>query len=163
MYKNTTLCYLEQNDSWLMLHRIKKENDANHDKWVGVGGKFELGESPEECLVREVREETGLTLTSYRFRGVVTFVSDRWETEYMHLFSAAGWTGTMIDGDACDEGRLEWVPKTQVYALPIWQGDKVFFRLLETHPAFFSLKLEYQGETLVRAVLDGKELEHPQV
>ena len=159
MYKNTTLCYLEQNDHWLMMHRIKKEHDANHDKWVGVGGKFEPGESPEECLVREVREETGLTLTNYRFRGVVTFVSDRWETEYMHLFSATEWTGTMVDGDACDEGRLEWVPKKQVYDLPIWQGDKVFFRLLEKHPDFFSLKLEYQGENLIRAVLDGKEMD----
>ena len=157
-YKNTTLCYLEQDGCWLMLHRIKKQHDANQDKWVGVGGKFEDGESPEECLVREVQEETGLTLTQYQFRGVVTFVSDRWDTEYMHLFSATGWTGTMIDGDACDEGKLEWVPIQKAYDLPVWQGDKVFFRLLETHPDFFSLKLRYEGETLVEAVLDGKPL-----
>ena len=158
MYKNTTLCYLEEKDCWLMLHRIKKQNDLNRDKWVGIGGKFEPGESPEECLVREVQEETGLTLTDYRFRAVITFVSDKWGTEYMHLFSATGWTGTMIDGDACNEGRLEWVPKEKVYDLPVWQGDKIFFRLLETHPAFFSLKLTYQGETLTAAVLDGVPL-----
>ncbi len=158
MYKNTTLCYLEQDNCWLMMHRIKKQNDANQDKWVGVGGKFEEGESPEDCLVREVQEETGLTLTQYRFRGVVTFVSDRWPTEYMHLFSATEWQGHMIDGDACAEGKLEWVPKQQVYNLPIWQGDKIFLRLLEQHDTFFSLKLVYEGETLVQAVLDGKNL-----
>lgn len=159
MYKNTTLCYLEQDGCWLMMHRIKKKNDANQDKWVGVGGKFEKGESPEECLTREVYEETGLNLTDYRFRGVVTFVSDQWETEYMHLFSATGWTGEMIDGDACVEGKLEWVPKADVYDLPIWQGDKIFLHLLETRPEFFSLKLVYHGEELVQAVLDGKAIE----
>lgn len=158
MYKNTTLCYLEKENCWLMMHRIKKKNDANQDKWVGVGGKFEEGESPEDCLLREVREETGLTLTNYQFRGVVTFVSDRWPTEYMHLFSATEWQGKMIDGDACVEGKLEWIPKKQVYDLPIWQGDKVFLRLLEQQKTFFSLKLVYKGEALVKAVLDGKEL-----
>lgn len=158
MCQNTTLCYLEQDGCWLMLHRVKKKQDANHDKWIGVGGKFEAGESPEDCVLREVREETGLTLTRYQFRGIVTFVSDQWPTEYMHLFSADSWTGQMIDTDACTEGTLEWVPKADVYQLPVWQGDKIFFRLLEEHPDFFSLKLVYAGETLTAAVLDGKEL-----
>ena len=139
-----------------MLHRVKKKNDVNQDKWIGVGGKFEADESPEECLLREVREETGLTLTDYRFRAVVTFVAQGWETEYMHLYTATGWTGELID---CDEGELEWVPKEKVYDLPIWEGDKIFFRLLEQERPFFSLKLSYdRGDVLRRAVLDGEEL-----
>lgn len=158
MYKNTTLCYLEQDGCWLMLHRIKKKGDANHDKWIGVGGKFEDGESPEECILREVREETGLTLTDFAFRAVITFVSDEWPTEYMHLFSATGWQGEMIQGDACAEGKLEWVPKDKVCSLPIWQGDKIFLRLLDERQTFFSLKLTYRGETLTSAVLDGTPL-----
>ena len=139
-----------------MLHRVKKKNDVNYDKWIGVGGKFEDGESPEDCLLREVREETGLTLTRYRFRAVVTFVAEGYETEYMHLYTADGYTGTLSD---CDEGNLEWVPKSKVNDLPIWEGDKLFFRLIEAPDSpFFSLKLVYRGDTLVQAVLDGKEL-----
>ena len=139
-----------------MLHRVKKKNDVNYDKWIGVGGKFEDGESPEDCLLREVREETGLTLTRYRFRAVVTFVAEGYETEYMHLYTADGYTGTLSD---CDEGNLEWVPKSRVNDLPIWEGDKLFFRLIEAPDSpFFSLKLVYRGDTLVQAVLDGKEL-----
>lgn len=154
--RNTTLCHLEnEKGEYLMMHRVKKKNDVNHDKWVGVGGKFEDGESPEECAVRETREETGLTMTDYRYRGIVTFVSDRWETEYMHLFSAAGWTGELKE---CDEGELVWVAKSAVYDLPIWEGDKIFFRLLEQDVPFFSLKLRYVGETLAEAVLNGKPL-----
>ena len=153
---NTTLCYIRQKGRCLMLHRVKKENDLNQDKWLGVGGKFEDKESPEDCLLREVREETGLTLTDYRFRAVVTFVAQGWETEYMHLYTATGWTGELTD---CDEGTLEWVPKARVQELPIWEGDKIFFRLIEDPASpFFSLKMEYQGDRLVRAVLDGKEL-----
>ncbi|MBR2894728.1 MAG: 8-oxo-dGTP diphosphatase [Oscillospiraceae bacterium] len=154
---NCTLCYLENDrQEYLMLHRVKKKNDINQDKWIGVGGKFEDGESPDECLVREVYEETGLTLTDYRFRGIVTFASDRWETEYMHLFTATGFTGEMKE---CDEGNLEWVPKSRVQDLPIWEGDKLFFRLIDDPDTpFFSLKLTYEGETLVRAALNGKEL-----
>ena len=140
---NTTLCYIQQGENYLMLHRVKKENDLNHDKWIGVGGKFEDGESPEECLLREVREETGLTLTDWRCRGIVTFVSQGWETEYMHLFTATRWSGEMVSD--CDEGVLEWVPKGEVEALPIWEGDKL-------------LKLSYAGDTLVYAALDGREL-----
>ena len=154
---NCTLCYIENpQGEYLMLHRVKKKNDVNHDKWIGVGGKFEADESPEECLLREVREETGLTLTDYRFRAVVTFVADGWDTEYMFLYTAAGYTGTLKE---CDEGNLEWVPKEKVYDLPIWEGDKLFFRLIEDpENPFFSLKMEYRGDTLVRAVLDGREL-----
>ncbi len=152
---NTTLCYLEHDGKYLMLHRVKKKNDISHDKWLGVGGKFEDKESPEECAIRETREETGLTLTSYQYRGLVTFVSDRYETEYMHLFTADAWQGTLID---CNEGELVWIDKKKVPELPIWQGDKIFFRLLEQDIPFFSLKLSYEGDTLVQAVLNGKEI-----
>ena len=150
---NTTLCYIEREGQYLMLHRVKKENDVNQDKWVGIGGKFEDKESPEECLVREVREETGLTLTDYAYRGLVTFVSDRWETEYMHLFTADGWTGTLKE---CDEGVLEWLPRRRLLELPHWEGDAIFLDLIgrEDTP-FFSLKLCYEGETLTQAVLNG--------
>ena len=152
---NTTLCYLERDGKYLMLHRVKKANDPSHDKWIGVGGKFEDGESPEECALRETREETGLTLTSYRYRGLVTFVSDRWETEYMHLFTADAWEGELT---ACDEGELVWVEKSRLSTLPIWEGDKLFFRLLDEDIPFFSLKLTYVGETLTSATLNGKPL-----
>lgn len=154
---NTTLCYLEHDGKYLMLHRVKKKNDISHDKWLGVDGKFEDKESPEECAIRETREETGLTLTSYQYRGLVTFVSDRYETEYMHLFTADAWQGTLID---CNEGELVWIDKKKVPELPIWQGDKIFFRLLEQDIPFFSLKLSYEGDTLVQAVLNGKEIAH---
>lgn len=150
----TTLCYIEKDDSYLMLHRVKKEKDINKDKWIGVGGHFETGESPEECLLREVREETGLTLTSWKLRGVITFRTDTYETEYMFLYTADGYTGTLAE---CDEGTLEWVRKDAVYDLPIWEGDKIFFRLLEQGADFFSLKLSYQGDRLVEAVLDGEK------
>ncbi len=155
---NTTLCYIEQDGKYLMLHRVKKKNDINHDKWIGIGGKFEEKESPEDCALREVKEETGLTLTSYAYRGLVTFVSDRYETEYMHLFTADRFTGELID---CDEGTLEWVDKALVPTLPTWAGDRIFLELLARDVPFFSLKLEYVGDTLVRAVLDGKELPLP--
>ena len=154
---NTALCYIEQDGKYLMLHRVKK-NDINHDKWIGIGGKFEEKESPEDCALREVKEETGLTLTSYAYRGLVTFVSDQYETEYMHLFTADGFTGELID---CDEGTLEWVDKALVPTLPTWAGDRIFLELLARDVPFFSLKLEYVGDTLVRAVLDGKELPLP--
>ena len=153
--KNTTLCYISRGDEYLLLHRIKKENDLNRDKWIGVGGKFEDGESPEECLLREVLEETGLTLTSYAYRGIVTFVSDRWETEYMHLFTADGFEGTLTD---CDEGVPEWIPKKDFAALPQWEGDRIFMRLLEEGAPFFSLKLRYEGERLAEAALNGRPL-----
>ncbi len=155
--KNTTLCYLEQEGCLLMLHRIKKVNDENHDKWIGVGGKLEDKESPEDCVIREVREETGLELERWRYRGLVTFVSDLWETEYMHLYTADRFSGEMRE---CDEGTLEWVPREQVESLPIWEGDKIFLRMIaDPQTPFFSLKLEYRGEELVRAALDGRPLE----
>ena len=147
--KLTTLCYIEKDEKYLMLHRIKKVNDENHDKWIGVGGKFESGESPEDCLLREVREETGLELTKYQFRGLVTFVSNEWGTEYMHLFTATEYEGEMKE---CEEGELVWVPKKEIPNLNLWEGDNVFFRLLEETQAFFSLKLRYEGEDLVETV-----------
>ena len=153
----STLCYIEnERGEYLMLHRVKKENDANRDKWIGIGGKFEDGESPEECVLREAREETGLELTDYRYRGLVTFVSDRWETEYMHLFTATAWTGEV---KTCDEGVLEWIGKDDLAALPQWAGDRIFLRLLREDAPFFSLKLRYEGETLAYAALDGRKME----
>ena len=145
--KNTTLCYIEnERGEYLMLHRVKKQNDLNHDKWIGVGGKCEEGESPEECVCRETLEETGLMLTDYRYRGVITFVSDIWEGEYMHLFTATGWTGTLRE---CDEGVLEWLHKDALAALPQWEGDKLFLALIhEPDTPFFSMKLQYAGDTL---------------
>ena len=144
--KNTTLCYIEKDDSYLMLHRVKKVNDENQDKWIGVGGKLEEGESPEECLLREVKEETGLTLTKYQYRGLVTFVSNQWGTQYMHLFTATEYEGEIKE---CNEGDLEWVPKTEIEHLNLWEGDKIFFRLLDENANFFSLKLCYKGDKLV--------------
>lgn len=153
----STLCYIERDGKYLMLHRTVKENDVNQDKWIGVGGHFEADESPEECLLREVKEETGYTLTSYRFRGLVTFVSGNGVTEYMSLFTADGFEGEPIP---CDEGELEWVDIAKIQKLNIWEGDKIFLRLLaEEHP-FFSLKLVYDGQDrLLEAVLDGVALE----
>lgn len=153
--RNTTLCHIEKDGKYLMLHRIKKENDLNHDKWVGIGGKFEDKESPEECNAREVFEETGLTLNSSRYCGIVTFVSDRWETEYMHIFYSNNFSGALKE---CDEGRLEWVDIPRIYSLPIWEGDKIFLKLLEENAPFFSLKLVYEGDTLVKSILNGVAL-----
>lgn len=153
--KLTTLCYIETDTSYLMLHRISKKKDANKDKWIGVGGHFEEKESPEECLLREVKEETGLTLTNWTQRGIVTFVSDRWETEYMFLYTADGFEGKM---HLCDEGTLEWVPKADIGKLNLWEGDLVFFELLEKQVPFFSLKLVYEGEKLVKAFLNGSQM-----
>jgi 8-oxo-dGTP diphosphatase len=142
--KLTTLCYIENDkNEYLMLHRTKKENDQSHDKWLGVGGKFESDESPEECLLREVKEETGLTLTDYRFRGMVTFVSDNWATEYMHIFTASKWEGRLTE---CNEGELVWIPKTDVMDLKIWEGDRLFLKHLINDENFFSLKLKYDSD-----------------
>ncbi len=155
MSRQTTLCYLEDGDRYLLLHRVKKEHDENRDKWIGVGGKFEEGESPEECLLREVREETGLTLTRYRYRGIVTFVSDVCPCEYMHLFTADRWEGTET---TCDEGDLAWMKKSDFRNLPMWAGDRIFLDLLDRNTPFFSLKLVYRGEALTAAALNGKAL-----
>ena len=155
--KNTTLCYIEKDGHYLMLHRIKKENDANKDKWIGIGGHFEENESPEECALREAREETGLRLTAYRYCGIVTFVSDIWEGEYMHLFHATEFEGELSE---CNEGDLQWVDKNTLCDLAQWEGDKIFLRLLQEEVPFFSLKLCYKGEKLVRAVLNGHTLEN---
>lgn len=150
----TTLCYIEKDDQYLMLHRVKKQHDENAGKYIGVGGHFEEGESPEECLRREVFEETGLTLAESRFRGIVTFVSDEWGTEYMHLFTSDGFEGDLRE---CDEGDLAWVPKGRILSLPLWEGDRIFLKLLAEGAPFFSLKLCYRGDDLVRVVLNGKE------
>ncbi len=150
----TTLCYIEKDGCYLMLHRTAKENDINHDKWIGVGGHFEEGESPEDCLLREVREETGLTLTSFTFRGIVTFVAEGAPVEYMCLYTADGFTGTL---HPCDEGTLEWVPLSQIETLSLWDGDRIFLRLLAEDAPFFSLKLVYDAKgALKETILNGK-------
>ena len=166
--KQTTLCYIDNGDSYLMLHRVKKAVDASHGKWIGVGGKCEADESPDECMLREVKEETGLTITSWRYRGIVTFISDTWPNEYMHLFTADRWQGT-LDMD-CDEGDLAWIPKAQLIeaitkhstpdtqhsSLPLWEGDKIFLRLLlDERTPFFSLKLVYVNDEMTKAILNG--------
>ena len=147
----STLCHIISDDKYLMMHRVKKKNDINKDKWIGVGGKFEYGESPDECLLREVKEETGLTLLNYSFRGIVTFIYGEDVVEYMHLYTADGVEGELID---CDEGELVWVPIKEVCNLPIWEGDKIFFRLLEENNGFFSLKLVYDlNDNLIESEL----------
>ena len=154
----TTLCYLERGDEYLMLHRISKKNDINKDKWIGVGGHFEDLESPEECIRREVWEETGydIPLEDFAYRGLITFISDKGDYELMSLFTAK-WPGT--EPKECDEGKLEWVKKKAVYDLNLWEGDKIFFRLLEERKDFFSMKLAYDREDNLReAVLDGKNI-----
>ena len=151
----TTLCYVEKDEQYLMLHRISKKNDVNKDKWIGIGGHFEDGESPEECLLREAKEETGLTLTAWKFRGIVTFIANGWPPEYMCLYTADGFTGEMI---SCTEGTLEWVPKSELMNLNLWEGDKIFLKLMAQDAPFFSLKLMYYGDTLTYASLDGREI-----
>ena len=145
---NSSLIYIEKDGKYLMLHRVKKEKDLNKDKWLGVGGKFEFGESPEECARREALEETGLTLKNLHYRGIVTFLYGD-ITEYMHLFTSTDFEGRIKE---CDEGNLEWVYKHDVYNLPIWEGDKIFFKLMEDDSTpFFSLKLVYEGDNLVHS------------
>ncbi len=154
--RNTSLCYIEHDGKYLMLHRVKKEHDENHDKWIGIGGKFEEGESPEDCMLREAKEETGLDILRWRYRGIVTFVSDEWGTEYMHLFTADEFAGNIKD---CDEGVLEWISKKELLSLPMWEGDLIFLRLIDSDAPFFSLKLCYKGDVLTQAVLNGRKLE----
>ena len=153
--KNTTLCYLEQDGKYLMLHRIRKKNDENQGKWIGIGGKMEENESPEECCLREFREETGLTLTRFRYRGLITFVSDQWEGEYMHLFSATAAQGVLSD---CEEGVLAWVPREKIPALPQWEGDRLFLQELLENPEFFTMKLCYTGDRLTAAWKNGEPM-----
>ena len=152
---NSTLCYVTRGNDVLMLHRVKKEKDINKDKWIGIGGKFEGEESPDDCLLREVREETGLELTDWKCRGVVTFLSDGCEGEFMYLFTADGFVG---EPKECDEGDLQWVSREFLYSLPMWEGDKIFLDLLWQDAPFFLLKLRYQGDQLIEAVLDGKRI-----
>jgi len=149
----SSLCYLKKDGKVLLLHRTKKQQDLNQGKWIGLGGHFEEGESPEDCMLREVREESGLTLTAWRYRGIVTFVSDLSETEYMHLFTADDFCGALQD---CSEGDLQWVPEEKMKELPQWEGDRVFLDLLARETPFFSLKLVYQGERLEKAELNGR-------
>lgn len=144
---NTTICYIEKDGAYLMLHRVKKKNDINHDKWIGIGGKFEYGESPYECIRREVMEEIGVKVPNLRYRGLVTFVADFCSPEYMHVFTSDGYEGKLKED--CDEGNLEWVKKEKIKDLPIWEGDKIFLDLFDKEDRFFSLKLVYKGDELV--------------
>ena len=152
---NSTLCYITRGDDVLMLHRVKKKNDINKDKWIGIGGKFEDQESPDECILREAKEETGLTLTSWRCRGIVTFLNAGCDGEYMYLFTADGFEGTLKE---CDEGDLQWVSRTFLYSLPMWEGDKIFLDLLWQDAPFFLLTLRYDGDKLTEAVLNGQKI-----
>ena len=152
---NTALCYVTRCSQVLMLHRVKKKADINKDEWIGIGGKFEGEESPDECLLREAKEETGLTLTSWQCRGVVTFLNDTCEGEYMYLFTADGFEGKMTQ---CDEGDLQWVEREFLNALPKWEGDQIFLDLLWQNAPFFLLTLRYHGDTLVEAILNGKKI-----
>ena len=152
---NSTLCYVIHGDQVLMLHRVKKKNDVNKDKWIGIGGKFEAEESPDECLLRECREETGLHLTSWQCRGVVTFLQEGGEGEYMYLFTAEEFEGNLHD---CPEGDLQWVSREFLYRLPMWEGDRIFLDLLWRNAPFFLLTLRYRGEVLTQAVLNGEEI-----
>lgn len=153
--KNTTLCYILRGEDCLLLHRNKKESDPNAGKFIGVGGKLLEGESPWEGVLREAYEETGLNLTGLRYCGLVTFVSDVWEGEYMHLFTASQFSGELRD---CDEGTLVWRPFVDLFSLPCWAGDLIFLKLLQEERDFFSLKLVYQGETLMEACLNGENV-----
>ncbi len=151
----SSIIYIEQENKYLMLHRIRKENDTNKDKWIGVGGKFEEGETPEECARRETFEETGLSLDNLFYRGIVTFISDKYPAEQMHLFKSTAFSGKIKE---CDEGELDWIEKEKLLSLPIWEGDKIFLRLLDQDIPFFSLKLRYEGNTLAQAILNEKEI-----
>ena len=153
--KLTTLCYIEKDGCYLMMHRISKENDVNRNKWIGVGGHFETGESPEECLLREVKEETGLTLTSFRFRGIITFSTDTFPAEYMCLYTADGFEGELTE---CTEGLLKWIPKDKILDLILWEGDRIFLKMLLEDAPFFSMKLHYVEESLSQVQIDGKDL-----
>lgn len=155
MNDNTTLIYIEKDEKYLMLHRTKKENDINKDKWIGIGGHLENGESPEEGIQREVTEETGLRLLQYQYRGIITFVYNQ-QTEYMHLFTSNSFEGTLTD---CDEGELAWVDKQQLLQYPLWPGDRIFLKLIATPCPFFSLKLVYQNDLLIQAKLNDTPLE----
>lgn len=150
----TTLGYIETRESYLMLHRVKKEQDVNEGKWIGIGGKFEYGESPEECMIREAKEETGLAVTSMKFRGILTFICDKQDPEYICLYTIEGFSGQLKE---CDEGELLWVPKDEIFGLNLWEGDRIFFDLLQKDVPFFSLKLCYEGDQLLEAVLNGEK------
>ena len=152
---NSTLCYITRDSEVLMLHRVKKKNDINKDKWIGIGGKFEKDESPDECLLREAKEETGLTLTSWQCRGVVTFITTDGFGEYMYLFTADGFEGDLKE---CDEGDLQWISREFLNELPKWEGDQIFLDLLWQDSPFFLLTLRYHGDTLTEAILDGKKI-----
>lgn len=154
--KNTTLCYIEKDNKYLMLYRIKKKNDPSHNKWIGVGGKCEANESPDECIIRETLEETGLMLRNPKLRAVATFISDEWESEYMFIFTASDFSDELISD--CNEGELSWIDKDKIMELPLWEGDKVFLKLLIEDAPLFLLKLVYEGDNLVSCILDGKDI-----
>lgn len=153
--RETTLCYIKRDNQYLMLHRIKKARDPNQGKWIGIGGGIEAGETPEACLLREVREETGLTLERWSARGVVDFISDQWPQERMYLYTADRFHGQLRE---CDEGMLQWIDCARVPQLPLWAGDRIFLELIRRDAPAFHLRLVYRGDALIQAILDGEEL-----
>ena len=142
----STLCYLEKEDKYLMLLRNKKKHDVNEGKWIGVGGKCEKGESPEECVIRETFEETGIKLESLKMRGVLTFSSEGWEDEYIFVYTSDKFSGTITD---CNEGELRWIDKDKIMDLNLWDGDRIFLKIMLESDEFFSIKLSYKGDEIV--------------
>ena len=152
----TTLCYIERDGCWLMMHRVKKARDENAGKWIGIGGHLEKDESPEECVLREIREETGLAVSHLKLRGLLTFILPAWGNEMTFLYTAETKEEALPE---CPEGELRWIPLREIERLTLWEGDRLFLKLLSEDAPFFLMKLEYCGDRLERAYVNGAAIE----